>query len=301
MDLDLDHYTNQELMDMAHLSYPLTSEGVEQQTQPLIDSAATPEYATFYTGMQQRLLTLTGNDQGKQWYQYEALPQDDYQQESKITQRAQKVDVFQNDHAPMNRQQVATTDTYALPVKQDSLNPNLKNVIKRFVNLDSQFRQYTSGVDSMSTCYTCDLSDTLTNVLKLSLYSYQIPCSWYTVDITYGNTCCWITDGAAATTVIPLSISPGNYTASTLVTALQDAMSAAGLQNASITYNACNGLCTWNLWGAVTAEGVVIQEGWRLVWYDFTSVLQCGTSCSSSSTNHYFNSTLGWILGFRVP
>ena len=95
----------------------------------------------------------------------------------------------------MNREQVSTTDTYQLPVKQDSLNPNLKNIITRFVNLDSQFRQYTSGVDSTSTDYTLDLSDTLKNVLSLRLYSYQIPYNWYTIDSSYGNTCLWISEG----------------------------------------------------------------------------------------------------------
>ena len=87
----------------------------------------------------------------------------------------------------MNREQVATTDTYVLPVKQDSLNPNLKNTITRFVNLDSQFRQYTGGPESTSTDYTLDLSDTLKDTISLRLYSYQIPFNWYAIDTAYGN------------------------------------------------------------------------------------------------------------------
>jgi len=116
-----------------------------------------------------------GDKQVSDWYENENLTQTDQNQVNKITQRKQKIGVFGNDHVPMKRQQIATTDTFRLPVKQDSLNPNLKNTVSRFVNLDSQFRQYTSGIDSMSTDYTVDLSDTLKNALKLTLYSYQIP------------------------------------------------------------------------------------------------------------------------------
>jgi hypothetical protein len=114
-----------------------------------------------------------GDKQITDWFDNENLNQPDKNQVNKITQRKQKIGVFGNQHAPMNRQQIATTDTYGLPVKQDSLNPNLKNTINRFVNLDSQFRQFTSGIDSTSTNYTLDLSDTLKNALSLMFMLYH--------------------------------------------------------------------------------------------------------------------------------
>jgi hypothetical protein len=97
-----------------------------------------------------------GDKQVSDWYKNEVLTQSDKNQANKITDRKQKIQLFGNQNVPMNREQIANTDTYNLPVKQDSLNPNLKNTIKRFLNLDSQFRQYTSGIDSTSTNYTCD-------------------------------------------------------------------------------------------------------------------------------------------------
>jgi hypothetical protein len=129
-----------------------------------------------------------GEKQISDWYRNENLTQKDKIQLDKITDRKQKVGFFGNEHVPMKREQIATTDTFQVPVKQDSLNPNLKNTISRFVNLDSQFRQYTSGIDSTSTDYTLDLSDALKNALSLRVYSYQIPYSWYTIDSAYGNT-----------------------------------------------------------------------------------------------------------------
>ena len=68
------------------------------------------------------------------------------------------------------REEVDVGDTHEITVKQDTLNPTLKNTITRLINLDSQFRQYTTGINSTSTEYTLDLSDTLKDVLSIRLY-----------------------------------------------------------------------------------------------------------------------------------
>jgi hypothetical protein len=36
------------------------------------------------------------------------------------------------------------------------------------------------------------------------------------------------------------------------------------------------------------------------VFYDFTGVLQCNRSCKSNY-NHFFNNTLGWLMGYKLP
>ena len=43
-----------------------------------------------------------------------------------------------------------------------------------------------------------------------------------------------------------------------------------------------------------------ITDKTTIVFYDFTGVLQCNQSCTNS-TNHYFNNTLGWLMGYRLP
>ena len=92
----------------------------------------------------------------------------------------------------MNREQLGVHSSYNLPISQDSLNPNLKNITSRFMNLDSQFRQPTSSGESSATDYTLDLSEPLNNVLSMRLYSIQIPYAWYTVDSQLGTNCFWI-------------------------------------------------------------------------------------------------------------
>ena len=249
------------------------------------------------------------------WYENENLTQSDQNQKNKITQRKQKIGVFGNQHAPMNREQIATTDTFTLPVKQDSLNPNLKNTITRFVNLDSQFRQYTSGAESSSTNYTFDLSDTLKNALSLSLYSYQIPFSWYVIDEAYGNTCFWVVDTSSNNT-IPVSVPSGNYSQTGFQTQLNTSFQNAGFSTPAVSgyveadnpvyYNSNNGKITLFLYDGSynDPEGVLtsftITSETSIVFYDFTGILQCNVSCASN-INHYFNNTLGWIMGYKLP
>ena len=249
------------------------------------------------------------------WYENENLTQSNKNQVDKITQRKQKIGVFGNPHVQMKQEQIATTDTYSLPVKQDSLNPNLKNTTNRFVNLDSQFRQYTSGIDSTSTDYTLDLSDTLKNALNLRLYSYQIPFSWYAIDTAYGNTCFWLKD-ASTNIVTPISVPSGNYTQTNFVNQLNTSFQNAGIAtpavagyvtaNNPVYYNSNSGKITMFLYDGSYNDPItpstkyLITSTTQIIFYDFTGVLQCDIKCKSN-TNHYFNNTLGWIMGYKLP
>ena len=70
----------------------------------------------------------TPNDtQTNEWYKYEALPQDNTVQKEKITDRIQKVDIYDNNHMPMKREQLGVSNNFQVPVAQDTLNPNLEN------------------------------------------------------------------------------------------------------------------------------------------------------------------------------
>jgi hypothetical protein len=259
---------------------------------------------------------LDGEKEISEWYKNQYISQKDKTQYDKITDRKQKIDVFGNQKVPMKREQIATTDTYQVPVKQDSLNPNLKNTISRFINLDSQFRQYTNGIDSVATDYTLDLSDSLKDALSLSVYSYQIPFSWYVIDDVYGNTCFWIHDPVTMQD-INIYVPPGNYSTTAFQTQLNTSFQDAGistpavpaynlLANQPVYYNANNGKITLFLNGGTYTDPVdpsknfTIDASCSIIFYDFTGYLNCFIFCSSKS-NHYFNNTLGWIMGYRVP
>jgi len=269
-----------------------------------------------FDSMSNEAIYPAGEEQTTEWYENENLSQDNQTQNNKITDREQKIQTYGNQHVPMNREQLGINDTYQIPVKQDSLNPNLKNTISRFINLDSQFRQYTNGVDSTATEYTCDLSDTLKNALSLSLYSYQIPFSWYTIDKAYGNTCLWIVDSSSNNTVV-VSVPSGNYSQTEFVTQLNNSFTKAGftftvpsaLYTSPVYYNANSGIITLFLNGGTWTDPDplkplntfnITSDYTQIVFFDFTGVLQCNVNCISKS-NHYFNNTLGWIMGYRLP
>jgi len=238
VDLNVDNYTITELLEILGLDDP-TSDEIIKTTNNFINRFSPskenrPELVNFFQNIQTKLLRYmrqletSGKDaeytpnekQTREWYEYEALPQDDSVQKDKITDRIQKIDVYDNNHVPMDREQLGVINNFQLPVAQDTLNPNLQNITSRFINLDSQFRQASGGSESMSTNYTMDLSDPLTDVLSLRLYSIQIPYTWYTIDYIYGNTCFWVTNLG---NTFKIFIEPGNYTPTEFCSALDNA------------------------------------------------------------------------------
>jgi hypothetical protein len=342
IDTNINNYTISELLAILDIqnTESLPPDEVVEKTNKIIDKfkEKKPDVAVFFKQVQSQLLQYAqglmehddtdlddkiiiegfgnrandavypvGEKQVSDWYKNEYLTQSDINQLNKITDRKQKIKIYGNEQYPMKREQIATTDTFQLPVKQDSLNPNLKNTISRFVNLDSQFRQYTGGVESTSTNYTLDLSDTLKNAISLRLYSYQIPFSWYTIDPAYNNTCFWIID-VSNNISITISIPSGNYSQTGFQTQLQQSLINAGFSNGTsmVEYNSNNGIIILQffnqIWRDPSNDSITFTttESTLILFYDFTGAYQCNNTCYNVS-NHYFNNTLGWLMGFRVP
>jgi len=166
--------------------------------------------------------------------------------------------------------------------------------------LDSFFRQESSG-PNISTDYTLDLSDHLTDVLSLRLWSIEVPLTYYVIDVNYGNTCFWISDGADH---IPISIPSGNYTPTSFVTALNDAFAAAGFTFTSpvlpVSYNSSNYKITMKLNGGTYGSPTIFTINpttTNVTFFDPTITLQCETTCVQNGL--YLNQTLGWLMGFH--
>lgn len=327
IDTNVSNYTLSELMAIVELD-DLDPPNIMYQTNKYIEKfeETNPTLSVFFKDIQSQLLQYandlyneddqqdaiypTGEMQVKDRLSNEYLSQNDPIQRNKITDRKQKIGVFGDDHVSMTRQQLGVNDTFNVSVKQDSLNPNLKNTISRFVNLDSQFRQF-SGINSTSTNYTLDLSDTLKNVLSMRLYSYQIPFSWYLIDSIYNNTCFWITNG---NNNVPITMPSGNFTPNEFVTALNNAFTNAGFYNfqtisinntivtTPVYYNINTGKITLNLYNAkinTTDYNFTISENTLITFFDFSATLQCNVNCVNNT--NYLNQTLGWLMGYRVP
>jgi hypothetical protein len=352
VDYNVDTYTISELLAILGLDDPSSDQIIDATNRFIFRFSPAnenqPHLVNFFQQIQTKLLRYMKQlktsgksaeyapnaEQTNEWYKYEALPQDNQQQMDKLTDRIQKVDIYDNQHVPMKREVLGMSDNYNVPVAQDSLNPNLQNITNRLISIDSQFRPINGGSDSTSTDFTLDLSDPLTNVLSLRLYSIQIPYTWYAIDYLYGNTCFWVTN---KNNTFRIFIEPGNYTPTTFCNALQFAftnpnnfqipLSDSTWPNAFTypttpfptiaTINPNNGKITIKLDGWIDPDGNTItgisqyseifdaNTNPFFTFFDVSGLKSCylnGTNpCTANNSAHVISSTLGWLMGFRVP
>jgi hypothetical protein len=120
------------------------------------------------------------------------------------------------------------------------------------ISIDSQYR---SDKTTIPTEFTFDLSEPLKDVVSLSLYSVQIPYTWYTIAKSYGSNFFYIKGNSPGINNgnhdIQVSISPGNYSPSELITAINNSIISnysvytdASFASTKISYNANTSLST---------------------------------------------------------
>jgi hypothetical protein len=330
IDTNINNYTLSEVLTILDLNNQFTSQDVIDSTNYYIsqaNQANNNQLSSFFQEAQKYLLDYLKNNpitqdntylptekQTLEWWNREQLQQPNPTQRDKITDRIQQIGVYGNDHVPMNRNQLGINNNFNVSVSQDTLNPNLTNSTNRFINLDSQFRQASSASSSSATDYTLDLSEPLSNVLSMWLYSIQIPKTWYTYDISYGNTCFWILfDPTDKNIFFKISIPPGNYNANEIVSILNlsnnfSASCFSWLKPPSdsypVSYNKNNGKITMNLFGGKYTDpntniSYDINTFTELLFFDINSNFKCDlTNCNPLNN---INQTFGWELGYREP
>lgn len=211
---------------------------------------------------------------------------------AKPTNRNQKVDIFdkegkQNNAFVMSRERLGVLQAHPIPVVQGTINPNLKNTIRRIVSIDSQYRAniipYSNNnpsLPSFNTDFSFDLSEKLNNVISMKLNSIHIPTTWYAFDESLGNTCFLYYD----TQVIKyINIPAGNYTIASLNAYFVDQS-----LDIFITIETNTGKIVFNTTSKVDIE---------ITFYH--SVNFNNYRDKSCSTPLKINQNFGWSLGFR--
>ena len=175
--------------------------------------------------------------------------------------------------------------TIQVDVKRGTINPDLKQTITRLINVDSSFRIATPT--NTSDRFIFQLTEPLLNVVSVSLYSMEIPQSWYTFTAAKGTVSfviCVIKDEA---TKYLVTIDEGNYTTVSLYTEVVSKINTvmAGILTASPVYNDNTGVLT------LVFTPLVVMYGMQLVWVDdnFPDLVA-----------NRFNSNVGWLLGYRL-
>ena len=134
-------------------------------------------------------------------------------------------------------------------------NPLILQTIRRVVSIDSQYRDDKSKI---ATEFTFNLSEPLKDVVSISLYSVQIPYTWYTVNSNFGSNF-FILKGDSpginsGNFEFKIEITPGNYTAENLVIAINNSFQTIksttndlSFSDTAISYNENNQLTTMNI------------------------------------------------------
>ena len=158
---------------------------------------------------------------------------------SQITNRG-VLDTTQN-----QRDQGGISLTKPVDYSKDTLNPLLKQTIKRVISIDSQYRENKQAI---STEFTFNLSEPLRDVVSLKLYSIQIPFTWYTINSSFGGNFFYIKGDVEGINNgdhdYRVEINSGNYSASDLVAAINTGIQKlittypeVSFGNTAITYN----------------------------------------------------------------
>lgn len=154
---------------------------------------------------------------------------------------------------------------------EGALNPTYKQTFTRLINIDSQYKGLIETNNTNTTNFAFEFTETLSNVTGISLYSLEIPYSWYTFDEAYGTHIFKISDGE-------YKITSGNYTPPELITEINKAFSGLDISG-SIETSSGKTMLTNN-----AASEIVIT------FYSETD---------SAFTDSKTNNNLGWLLGFR--
>ena len=201
-----------------------------------------------------------------------------------------------------------TTYVSNLEYGPSKLNPLLKEVMKRIIFIDSQFREYNTYPSS--TNFRFDLSEPLHNVVSLKLHSISIPYTWYNISNMY-NANYFLLEGnvpAIKTKKIVIPIEAGIYDEPKLVNTINLAITAAkttysdvDFGTTKVTYSSVHHKIKIDLDITYVQDGITYHaKDFKLIFFK-----PDGESNQRSVEQNYdfefvtWNVTLGWVLGYR--
>jgi len=135
--------------------------------------------------------------------------------------------------------------TKPVSVSRGQMNPVLNQTITRVISIDSQFRDNLNNkITTLSTDFTFDLSEPLRDVVSLKLYSIQLPYTWYTIDSAFGSNFFILQPNPKSLINgnynFYFDISAGNYTNTTIFTALNNSVPNLKNQFPDVSFGTTN-------------------------------------------------------------
>ncbi len=158
-----------------------------------------------------------------------------------VDEKEEILNIKENEEYKSNKDNEVTKKNinYTKPLEyiSGSLNPILQPTIKRVISIDSQYR---SDKRTMTTEFTCNLTEPLKDVVLMKLYSIQIPLTWYTVSKSFGSNLIFLKDNVPGidndTHNIQYEIEPGYYNPTKLKNAINDDINLKKLTFTDISF-----------------------------------------------------------------
>lgn len=128
-----------------------------------------------------------------------------------------------------------TTDTRLVDYVKDplKLNPTSQKTIFKMISIDSQYRE--DSQNTSATNFALNLSESLSNVISMKLYSVQIPYTWYTINNNFGSNYFYLKGNSPGIDNgqhdFKVQISSGTYTPQQIASALNTSISTLKLKN----------------------------------------------------------------------
>ena len=192
-----------------------------------------------------------------------------------------------------NVSQIVSTQNY-IP---GYINPLLNQVITRIISIDSQYRE--SKQTTLATNFTCNLSETLNNVLAVRLNSIHIPKTWYTISKSYGANFFYLKGNAPGINDglhdYQIKIPVGNYTSKELIDTVNKSIS-----NIATTYtDACFGTTGFS-YNSNTCKATMTID-YKKIYNETNFAISFPTfsyPIDASNSNKY--TTIPQLLGFDI-
>jgi hypothetical protein len=290
MDINIDNYSVDDILAIFNLTEP-TVFNVKDKANSLIAKMKTEgrmDLETFFTQARDKVIAYLVSDT----VENQAVT-------NEVTEGLAKIwaDGSINDNAGKPTRYFTDGSHMAIENQQitDAVN-NIPPIISTsLIVVDSQYRTNilpyinNSTSNAFNTSFTFNLSNPINKVVSLTLYSYQIPTTWYAFNAKSGNTF-FMYNGFI------MQIPDGNYTPSTLVAAVN---AQAALQTATsgllASYNSSNNIVSFT--NNDTLSGTI-----TIIFFLQANVISsnnCGIVNLSQFQTLGINNTLGWLLGFR--
>lgn len=335
-DLEVDSYSREELLNLCDIPHDNSNQSIIKATNTrIIQYNDNPPIKQFFQQIQQKLLKTQqegfsnlhhGNESPVERDEDEDDHDGHDDNESPVENDMGASQLYKNQHQVGNDKPIPSRDdwklnvtdkaTSSIPIQQQSylgvstvkqtpyaqgaINPRVKNMTHRLINIDSQFRNMPDGkayqypIPGCTTNYNVTLSETLKNVMSITLSSYEMPYSWAAIDEAKGNNkiVFKISDKYYVS-----NIPTGNWNLQQLNIHLRITLPA-------LPVSADSKILSVNPNGFIqmTTTDTAVTE--ILFWgneYDkaIDSINSVELIKCSSLSNNYQNS-LGWLLGFRT-